>query len=59
MWSRSDRVLHSPFPPEQNVLATNRTPINRARRRKITPEAVEAYRAGDYMRLHKALGLMP
>ena len=28
-------------------------------RHRITPEAVEAYRAGDYMRLHRALGLMP
>ena len=26
---------------------------------RITPEAVEAYIAGDYMRLHVALGLMP
>ena len=29
------------------------------RQRRITPEAVEAYKAGDYMRLHRALGLMP
>ena len=28
-------------------------------RHRITPEAVEAYRAGDYMQLHRALGLMP
>jgi hypothetical protein len=28
-------------------------------RHRITPEAIAAYRAGDYMRLHRALGLMP
>ena len=26
---------------------------------RITPEAVEAYRAGDYIALHMALGLRP
>ena len=26
---------------------------------RITPEAVAAYREGNYMRLHRALGLMP
>ena len=40
-------------------MVTKRTPLHRDRRRKITPEAVEAYIAGDYMRLHRALGLMP
>lgn len=40
-------------------MATKRRPINRARRRKITPDAVEAYLAGDYHRQHAALGLMP
>ncbi len=26
---------------------------------RITPEAVEAFRAGDFLRLHQALGLQP
>jgi hypothetical protein len=26
---------------------------------RITPEAIEAFRAGDYDRLHRALGLPP
>jgi len=28
-------------------------------RHRITPEAVEAFRAGDYSGLHRALGLRP
>jgi hypothetical protein len=32
---------------------------SKARRRKITPEAVEAYRQRDLWGLHKALGLPP
>ena len=32
---------------------------SKARPHHITAEAVEAYIAGDYMRLHRALGLMP
>ena len=32
---------------------------SKERRHRIMPEAVEAYRAGDYMRLHAALGLKP
>jgi len=31
----------------------------KARPHRITPEAVEAFRAGDYMALHHALGLAP
>ena len=31
----------------------------KGRPHRITGEAVEAYRQGDYMRLHRALGLMP
>lgn len=34
-----------------------RTP--KARDHRVTPAAVEAYRAGDWMGLHRALGLRP
>ena len=33
--------------------------IAKGRRHRVTPEAVEAYIARDFMRLHLALGLMP
>ena len=32
---------------------------SKARPNRITPESVEAFRAGDYMALHRALGLPP
>ena len=31
----------------------------KARAHRVTPDAIEAYVAGDYMRLHRALGLKP
>ena len=31
----------------------------KAHSHRITPEAIEAYQAKDYMRLHRALGLAP
>jgi len=40
-------------------MTTKRTPRKRIAHRRITPEAVRAYRARDYMALHEALGLMP
>ncbi len=40
-------------------MTTKRTPLRRNARVRITPEAVEAYKAGDYIRLHTALGLKP
>ena len=41
-------------------MATRRTPLARAELRgRITHEAIEAYRAGDDLGLHRALGLNP
>jgi hypothetical protein len=40
-------------------MPTKRTPINRAQRRRVTPEAVEAFRAGDHTALGHALALKP
>ena len=40
-------------------MPTKRRPLKRETRRRVTPAAVEAYKARDYMRLHLALGLMP
>ncbi len=40
-------------------MTTKRKPLKRNARRRITAEAVEAYRAGDHKRLHRALGLFP
>jgi len=37
--------------------AKRRTPKNRDH--PITPDAVAAYRAGDWLRLHRTLGLRP
>ncbi|MET4127164.1 hypothetical protein ACSSV6_000569 [Roseovarius sp. MBR-38] len=34
-----------------------RTPKGRAH--KVTPEAIEAFQTGDYMGVHRALGLRP
>lgn len=39
-------------------MPTKRQPLRRARH-GITPQAIEAYRERDYMRLHRALGLKP
>ena len=33
--------------------------VAKSRAHRITPEAVEAFRAGDYLALHAALGLRP
>ena len=33
--------------------------LSKERPHRITPEAVEAFEAGDYMALHRALGLAP
>jgi hypothetical protein len=42
-------------------MPTNRTPRRRAgaRKRNIKPLAIEAWKAGDYIALHQALGLAP
>jgi hypothetical protein len=32
---------------------------SKAHSHRITPEVIEAYQAGDYIRLHRALGLKP
>src|SRR5215467_9016735 len=40
-------------------MPTNRTPINRRAARRITPEAIDAWKRADFMALHRALGLMP
>lgn len=40
-------------------MPTKRTPRNRDAKRRITPAAVEAFKAGDFMALHRALGLRP
>lgn len=40
-------------------MTTKRKPLKRNARRRITAEAVEAFRAGDHKRLHRALGLFP
>jgi hypothetical protein len=40
-------------------MATKRTPINRRAHRRITDEAVEAFKAGDHLRLFRALHLRP
>lgn len=40
-------------------MSTKRRPVKRALRVRITHEAIEAYRAGDHLRLHRALGLLP
>ena len=40
-------------------MATLRTPLKRRVHRRITPEAIEALRTGDFLRLHRSLGLRP
>lgn len=40
-------------------MSTKRRPLKRDQRRRITLEAVQAYQAGEHLRLHRALGLMP
>ena len=40
-------------------MTTKRTPLRRETKRRITAEAIEAYEARDYSRLHRALGLRP
>ena len=40
-------------------MPTKRKHVARHMQPRITPEAVEVYRAGDYMALHIALGLAP
>jgi hypothetical protein len=40
-------------------MPTKRTPLRRNIKQRITSEAIEAYQARDYSRLHQALGLRP
>jgi len=40
-------------------MPTNRTPINRRAARRITPEAIDAWKRADFMGLHRALGFYP
>ncbi len=40
-------------------MPTKRKRLSRQAQQWISPAAVEAYRAGDYMALHRALGLAP
>lgn len=40
-------------------MPTKRTPRNRNVKRRITPAAIEAFRANDFKSLHHALGLRP
>lgn len=40
-------------------MPAKRRPLNRASKHRITPQAVEAYKARDYLALHRALGLYP
>lgn len=40
-------------------MPTKRARLPRHQRVRVTPEAVEAYRAGEWMRLHNLLGLNP
>jgi len=40
-------------------MVTNRTPLNRSARRRLTPEVIAAWKAGDESALHRALGLFP
>ena len=40
-------------------MATKRTPINRGQRRRVTPEVLAAFRAGDHEALAVALRLKP
>jgi hypothetical protein len=41
------------------MAGTKRTKIRREPRQRVTPEAVEAFAAGDWSALHRALGLRP
>lgn len=40
-------------------MSTKRVPIDRVGRHRITPAAVVAFAAGDWIGLHRALGLRP
>jgi len=40
-------------------MVTNRKPVNRSRTRQLTPEAIAAWEAADYLALHRALDLAP
>ncbi|TGR13059.1 hypothetical protein EN833_07750 [Mesorhizobium sp. M4B.F.Ca.ET.190.01.1.1] len=40
-------------------MPTKRKPLYRDIKRRVTPAAVEAFRAGDYAALHRILGLRP
>ena len=40
-------------------MPTNRRRRTRSTKQRITPEAIAAYKADDYGRLHDALGLKP
>ncbi len=51
----ADRPAHS----EGIEMPTKRKRLSRQAQQRISPAAFEAYRAGDYMALHRALGLAP
>ncbi len=38
-------------------MATKRTPLRRDIKRRVTPAAIEAFRAGDHKALNRALGI--
>jgi hypothetical protein len=40
-------------------MATKRTPLKRRTNRRISSEAIDAWRAGSWSQLHEALDLMP
>lgn len=40
-------------------MPTTRTPLKRRNRRRISPAAIEAFRAGDCVALHRELRLPP
>jgi len=40
-------------------MPTRRTPLRRNLRRRITPVAIAAWKAADYIGLHRALNLAP
>lgn len=40
-------------------MATKRTPLKRKTYRRVTPEAIEAFKAGDEAALREALNLAP
>jgi hypothetical protein len=43
----------------ENLMTTKRTPLKRRVNRRISEEAIAAWKAGDWSRLHDALDLLP